>query len=394
MVWALFGKEIRELARDRRVMVSAIVLPIVLIGLFVYLFAGLQASLQKPKPQTVAVVGPSDHPLRRALSESRILSLAPAPSAEKAREWVRAGKAKAAVSLRPFDPEELRRGQKWRIEVWVDSDDPMAPLVARSVRELAERLNLAMASAAFRSAGLDANVLQAIVVDERPVDPGKGLGESMLLSILPYLVVIWAFYGGMSVAADVVAGEKERQTLETLLVSPATRRDIALAKFLALSVVCLAGSASTLLGVGLLALVPLPGGREALPGGAGLTVAGGLAILTVVAPLALAFAAVLLALSTLARNVREAQTHLTLASFMVLAPAIYSQFIGFTGNEGEGWVRWVPILNAAVCVRQTLLGRLDGSLFAATLLVSLLLAALGVAAAVRLMRREAILRRL
>ncbi|MFN3684486.1 MAG: ABC transporter permease [Fimbriimonadaceae bacterium] len=393
MFRALLAKELLELVRDRRVVVSAVVLPVFLIGLFVYLFASLQSSLQRPKAQTVALAGAEDHPIRAAILKTDLLRALPVPDRQAAEHRVRRGDAKAAVLLGPFDRSVLESGRSWTVEVLFDPNEPLAPLVTRTVREIAAGLNAAAASAVLQRSGLDRNLLEPIRVVERPLDPEKGLGETMLLSILPYLVVIWAFYGGMSVASDMVAGEKERQTLETLLVSPATRREIALAKFAALTVVCLAGSVATLLAVALLSVVRLPGMPDPIPGGAGLTILGALAVLVVVAPLAMFFASVLLAISTLARNVREAQTHLTLVSFVVLAPAIYSQFLGLTGMEGSVWARWTPILNAAVCVRQSLLGRLQAGDLAATFSVSLVLAAAGLWLSVRLMEREAILRR-
>lgn len=393
MFRALLAKELLELARDRRVVVSAVVLPIFLIGLFVYLFASLQSSLQRPKAQPIALVGEEDHPLRAALLKAGLLQALPAPDRRTAERWVRKGEAKAAVVLNPFHQAAPASGGNWTVEVLFDPNEPLAPLVTRTVREISARLNAALASTLLQRAGIDRNLLEPIQVRERPLDPEKGLGETMLLSILPYLVVIWAFYGGMSVASDMVAGEKERQTLETLLVSPATRREIALAKFSALALVCLAGSVATLLAVGLLSVARLPGVPDPIPGGAGLTLLGALVVLVVVAPLAMFFASVLLAISALARNVREAQTHLTLVSFVVLAPAIYSQFLGLTGTEGSAWVRWTPILNAAVCVRQALLGRLEAGDLAATFSVSLALAAAGLWLSVRLIGREAILRR-
>lgn len=393
MFRALLAKELLELVRDRRVVVSAVVLPVFLIGLFVYLFASLQSSLQRPKAQPVALVGAEDHPLHALLQKADLLQTLPAPDRRTAERWVRDGRAKAAVVLHPVDRKALASQDKWPVEVLFDPNEPLAPLVTRTVREISARLNAAMASTLLQRAGIDPNLLEPIQVRERPLDPEKGLGETMLVSILPYLVVIWAFYGGMSVASDMVAGEKERQTLETLLVSPATRREIALAKFSALTLVCLAGSVATLLAVALLSVAGLPGVPDPMPGGAGLTLLGALAVLAVVAPLAMFFAAVLLAISALARNVREAQTHLTLVSFVVLAPAIYSQFLGLTGTEDSAWVRWTPILNAAVCVRQALLGRLEAGDLAATFSVSLALAAAGLLLSVRLMEQESILRR-
>ncbi|MEJ5171172.1 MAG: ABC transporter permease, partial [Fimbriimonadales bacterium] len=217
MFRALLAKELLELARDRRVVVSAVVLPVFLIALFVYLFASLQSGLQRPRSQSVALVGPADHPLRRPILAAELLSAVPADSRSAAENLVRRGEAKAAVILHPFDREALASGSRWKVEVLFDPNEPLAAVVSRVVREVASRYNSAVSSAVLQRAGIDRTWLEPISVEERPLDPDQGFSEAMILSILPYLVVLWAFYAGMSVAADIVAGEKERQTLETLL---------------------------------------------------------------------------------------------------------------------------------------------------------------------------------
>lgn len=164
MFRALLAKELLELARDRRVVVSAVVLPIFLIGLFVYLFASLQSSLQRPKAQPIALVGEEDHPLRAALLKAGLLQALPAPDRRTAERWVRKGEAKAAVVLNPFHQAAPASGGNWTVEVLFDPNEPLAPLVTRTVREISARLNAALASTLLQRAGINRNLLEPIQV--------------------------------------------------------------------------------------------------------------------------------------------------------------------------------------------------------------------------------------
>src|SRR5688572_33407948 len=92
----------------------------------------------------------------------------------------------------------------------------------------------------------------------------------MVVSLLPYMIILWAFYGGMGIVGDLVAGEKEKNTLETLLIAPVRRTQIVLGKFYALSVVCLLSSVSSIIGLALYAAMRPPGSAELLKGGLGL----------------------------------------------------------------------------------------------------------------------------
>jgi sodium transport system permease protein len=213
----------------------------------------------------------------------------------------------------------------------------------------------------------------------------------MLVGFLPYLIVIWAFYGGMSVASDLIAGEKEKNTLETLLISPVRRTDIVLGKFLALSVVCLLSSLSSLVGLVLLAVVRPPGSDMMFETGLGVTPLAALLILALMVPMVAFFASLLVGVSSFAKNSRESQTYLTQISFIVILPAIFSQFIGFTDFASARWVNYVPILNTANNIRMALLGKADYVGIAITVGVSLVLALIALWGTVKLFNREEVL---
>jgi sodium transport system permease protein len=240
---------------------------------------------------------------------------------------------------------------------------------------------------------IDARQLLPFVLIEDKLPVEKPFAGAWLVGFLPYLVVIWAFYGGFSIVGDLVAGEKERGSLETLLVTPVSRNAIAFGKFCALGAVSLASCTSALAGVFIMGLAPIPMTQKLFESGLSLSPASIFAIVVTIIPLVLFFAGILLALSTFARNQREVQSYLSLLSFVVLIPAIFSQIIGYTDLAGKSWINFVPVLNAASVLRDALLNRVDWTNLAVTSCVGVVLATGGLWLAIRLFSKEKVLMR-
>jgi sodium transport system permease protein len=241
--------------------------------------------------------------------------------------------------------------------------------------------------------GFPAEMAEPVSVDRKPIERKESFG-GILASILPYLVVIWAFYGGFSFASDMVAGEKERFTLETLLVSPIERTHAALGKFAALAMLCFISGVSSLFAVAIGSAVPIDVIQGLFPDGIRLSVGTIAWIIGIVLPLSMFFAALLLAVSTYSRNTRECQGYLTLVSFIVLMPAVFSQFVGYTDFARAGWINAVPILNSANVLRLAMSGSFDWVGAMVTLAVNLFLALAGIWLVVRLFNQERVLWRI
>ncbi|RYD46419.1 MAG: ABC transporter permease [Verrucomicrobiaceae bacterium] len=242
--------------------------------------------------------------------------------------------------------------------------------------------------------GLKPDDLSPIDIKEKPVQVGTGTGAGgLLVSLLPYLLVLFTFTGGVALAADLVAGEKERSTLETLLIAPVRRTEIVLGKFLALAAVCVAAAISGLLGFALSAAVKTPGSELVFKSGLGLTPSGAAQTFLILLPLAATFSGVLIAVSSYARNSREAQTYLGMLNLVVMIPAVFSQIIGLTDMASAPWLPFVPILGAAAGIRSILLGKATALAILGPFGIGVILAAISIMAAIRLFHRENVLLR-
>lgn len=395
MIKHIFLKEIRETFRDRRVISGAFVGPIFLMFLFVFAFGTIETTLKKPKAPLIHVVRPVQaSAFLDELRANPALRVQEVATLEAGQGLLREGKARLILDLSPSFETDLAEHKAATISALYDPNEVLSTIALRTFQELVNIKNRSALDQTLRVAGIPVEAAQPIVLKTTELAHDEALGGSMLIGMLPYLIVIWAFYGGFAAVSDLVAGEKERTTLETLLITPVKRFHVAMGKFLALSLICFASSLSSLVTVLLIGASGTSLARSVFPDGMNLTPLAVIAILAILLPLVAFFAGTMLAISAYAKNTREAQTHLTLLSFIVLIPAMASQFIGFTDWAKERWVSFVPILNSSNAIRSALLGRVEPVDLAATVATSLLLGAIGIYLAVRLFEREEVLARI
>ncbi len=381
--------------RDKRVLYSALVGPVFLVVLFLFLFGFLIDTLEKPKSQILHVVNVEPAPeLVRKLEEDKRFRVVRVASLKKGEELVRTGDARVVLGFPADFDESLKANKPTDIAIVYDPDQPASEVALSLFERLAAEAGKLKVSQLLSEKGLDAGLADPIKLDKRKVKRQAGSLGGLLAGLLPYLIVIWAFYGGFSIASDLVAGEKERSTLETLLISPVERSRIAMGKFWALTALCAASSLASVVAVAIAGNLPLPFVKQLFPAGVRVSVESAATMLAVIVPLSAMFAGLLLALSAFARNTRECQGYLSLVSFLVLMPAVFSQFIGYTSFAKAAWVSWVPILNSATVLRGAMLGNFETVPILTTIGTNLALALIAMNVVTALFGREQVLWRI
>jgi sodium transport system permease protein len=159
-----------------------------------------------------------------------------------------------------------------------------------------------------------------------------GAASEVLAGMMSVFTLVAAFVGGMNVAMDTIAGERERHSLLPLLLNPVPRHDIMIGKWLSIAAFCAAGLIVNLLGFG---VVFTTAGLR-LTGDAGALL---LALALGMLPLALLAASLQLLIATLCRSLKEAQTYL---SMIVFAPMLIGMFLVFYRGVPE-WFNLLPI---------------------------------------------------
>jgi sodium transport system permease protein len=387
---AVLRKELREIFRDRRTLFSVIISPLLLTPMMMGLIGGvIQKQMSQARVETYAVglVGASGAPsVQRLIGAGAQLRIEAVTRAEAERR-IKDRRLRAAAVL-PADAE-LRFQQQRSVPVTIllDAGNDTSRRAAERLKAFfAERGEQVVASRLQRH-GLAAEMAAPFPVTEQRID-GGGAGTLMLSMFLPYVLALSAFIGSLYAANDLVAGEKERGTLETLLVSPATRRDLVLGKFLAVAGLSLIGSLLSVIGILLPFVVPLKVFDWMAQGGLTLTPAAVLVMLVMQVPLAVLGAGVLLAISTYARNQKEAQSYLGPVLLLVSVAAMLSMLMR---AEASWLLAFVPILNAALIVKQAITRVFDPLFIGIAFTASIGYAALALVVATRLFEKESVL---
>lgn len=389
----IFRKETREMFRDKRVRSSAFITPPLILIMMISLIGMIEGAVKKPATIKLHVVGDAKSMPADLMPKDGPVKIEVVPSFEKGEELLRQGNAKVVLQFPDNMAQAMAGGGQAHIKALYDKTEMQSQLALRAFEAAIEMSNKKSLQGVLKSANLPETSAAPLVVDAKEIAIKEALGNSPILSMIPYLIVIWAFYGGMSIVSDLVAGEKEKNTLETLLISPAKRTEVAFGKFLALALVCLLSSLTTLVAIIVVGTLHLPATKSLFPNGVAISPVSMIAILGVLLPLVAFFASLMLAISAFAKNTREAQTHLALVSFVVIMPAVFGQFISFTEFGKSIWVNMVPVMNSSNNIRDALLGKISGAGIGITVAMNLVLAAIGLYAAVKLFKREEVLTR-
>ena len=363
-MWKVMLKEIKELLRDRKTLFFMVALPILvfplLIGVVMF-FAGQAVDKAENKVLDYAVVGAQYAPaLVEDLAASDLFNQVMIDEGEDIATFVKSERADFVLVIPDnFSEDALQSGQ---IELSLYLNDAGLNMVRRRLDKIVDVYAERSQQKAFASLELDESQQQAliepIVIKKVDVaDKRENWGEK-IGGMIPYFIFMLCLQGAMIPATDLGAGEKERGTLETLLISPIERHKLVLGKFLTIA---LAGATSALITVSSIAVW-------------GLVISQGMAIKMVsefmsainaidfvlmflmLVPVVAIFSAVLLSLSIYARSFKEAQGYMTPLVFAVIVPVMLAML---PGVELKGGWAWVPLTNVALAIKELIKGTMD-----------------------------------
>jgi len=387
-------KELREFARDKRVFYNAVLGPLLLEVFLILLFGYLESNLSKGGNQKIFVVNPEEGgAVLDALYKKQNLEIKTLSSKANIQEELSDKKAQVVIEFPEGFSKKVLERKAPEFYAYLDPLDPRSKIAFEIVKNAIDEASAQYAKSRMQMLGLDEKDFIPFILKEEQAKTGKPFAGEWLVAFLPYLIVIWAFYGGFAIVSDLVAGEKERGSLETLLISPISRRAIAFGKFCALAAVSFVSTLSALSGVLVMGILNLPVTQNLFEEGFTMTPLSIVTLMITVIPLVVFFSGILLAVSTFSRNQKEVQSYLSLLGFVVLVPAIASQFVGFTDIASAKWLPFVPILNSAMMMRDALLNKVDTYNLIVTTGISLFLACGGLWFAVRLFLKETVLLR-
>lgn len=391
-ILVIFRKELKDTLRDRRTLVSMLIIPLVLIPLLMGISSRIMFSqIEKAKARVLTVGLMRDRNAEEfrtmLLKDPRVRVLDDLPL-DSARARFEADSLDAYFAFAPdFDRmvDSLGSGE---VAMYFKSTEQRDIETGRA-KAMLTTYEDSLRARRLRSLHLSASLLEPVVVREVNVASAKEKIAEVIGGFLPYLFIIFCFMGSMYPAIDLAAGEKERGTLETLLTSPASKMEILLGK---VGVVILTGittAAVALIGMylGIVQVRELP--PELLKTVMDiLQVRSIVLLLSLLLPLTILFSGVLLSLSIVARSYKEAQSIISPAIIVVIIPA----FIGLMpGISLDSATALVPILNVSLATKAIISDTVTPWLLAEVYLSSVVLAGLSLFMCSRIFEHESTL---
>lgn len=367
-MWTIYLKELLELTRDRKTLIFTILIPIFAMPLIFGGFAYVSNNMFKNArvaEMHYAIIGKQHAPaLAERFRAQANLREVPLASEAEIRQAISDERIKFALVIAPDFEQSLQQHSQARVELHYNSAATV-DLTHQRVREIVESYNGTLRENALSALNLNAGqlafALNPVVLEKKSTANEREQMGAAIGGMLPYILLMVCLTAAMYPAIDMGAGEKERGTLETLLLAPVPRGTIVLAKFLVLftvgltSAVLMVGSMATLL---VLFGNSLDGVMAVLVRSIGLP---DLAMVTLMlVPTAAIFASLLLSISIYAKSYKEATGMITPLMLLAILPTLVAVLPGVELN----WL-WsmVPLTNVSLAMKELVKGTMDYSMF-------------------------------
>ena len=389
-VITIYKKEMLDILRDKRTVLSAIVVPIILYPLLMVGVSSMMSRQEKKLEDQTAIIY-IDNQIKDLNSTKIIEHLSEIENIQIMNEvddpqmLLDENLVKAVLTI--TDSISASGYQIIKAKVSFDaSNDKAASVYTQISKSLAEAKE-EIVSERLQAIEIDSEILDAVDVIKDNIAPPEQMFGFFIGKILPYLLIMLTISGGAAVASDLVAGEKERGTLETILVSAAQRNELVFGKYLTiitisfitvfLNLVSMYISIQHMLSQSGLQLdnINLPLGNFAL-------------VLVAMLPLITLLSAILLSMSTFSRNIKEAQSYQMPLMLVGMMAAMISMFPAFELNVG---MSLIPIVNIALLFKDIMMNNFNLTYFLIVIGSTLVLDVIAVYYSVRLFNNEAIL---
>jgi sodium transport system permease protein len=349
-IFIVLAKEVRENLRDRRTLVSAFVTGPLLGPFFFVMLIGVMVNQQLDKATQslpVPVIGATYAP--HVVDALKAGGIEPQPAVADPARAVRDQDADVVVRIAPDYPQAWRRGEPVQVEVFFDSSRRDAATAVERVTQLIDGYARQQAAMRLVARGMSPALATPVVVARRDQATPQARAV-LLLNILPYFFVLTILMGGMYLAIDLTAGERERQSLEPLFANPVPRWQILAGKLLAIAAFSLSSLFLCLLVFAFVGRL-VPADKLGMEVDLGWHFAAFVLLLQV--PMVALFAALQSLVAAFAKSFREAQTYLSL---LMMVPIIPSVLLMAMPVKPQSWMYLVPLLGQHLGILDLLRG--------------------------------------
>jgi sodium transport system permease protein len=394
----VYRKELTEALRDRRTLISTILVPLLLFPVLSVGFGSLAVMLvgkAKQEVPKVMILGGEDSP---AIVEGlkKLDKIEIVPLSANWKDQVINKEVRAAVEIPTgFQTDIVQQQKSDTVNIYNYAGELKSEFATEKVDKFLKDYRQTVVKERLAAKNLPATVLTPFEVKQENVAPPEKVSGAAFGGIIGYMVILLCMTGAMYPAMDLTAGEKERGTMETILSSPISRMHLVLGKFFLILTAALGTAALSVFSMGIsfsvLARYTSHAGAQNSDATALVLRLGPkpvLAIFLMALPIAVLFSATLMTIALFAKTYKEAQSYLTPMTFVVIVPAIAAML---PGVELTPKLALIPILNTSLVCKEIISGTYHwnsiGIIFASTCVY----AAAALFIAIKMFQRESVL---
>lgn len=382
-IFTVMRKELRDFARDRRtflltLLTAPLLYPLLFLGM--NKLTNLRAETQLEKDLSIPVVGIARAPNLVAFLASRGINATEAPADYET--LIRSQREDLALVIDENFASDWQAGKPAKVEIVADTTRRTGDVQIARVRNVLTAYGQSVGALRLLARGVNPAVAAPVNVGTRDLATAEAKRGIFLSVVLPLVLMLFAFIGGSHLAMDTTAGERERQSLEPLLATPAARGALVSGKMLAAVLLGLASMLLILISFKVSASI---GGGAARSLDVSFAAMGKL--LVILLPLVLIGTALLTCLSASSKSMKEAQSHMVWLMLLPMLPGY--ALMAYPLKDTQLWQYAVPFLSQNQMLVKVTRGEMPSATqWAVYLAASVLLAVLLWAVAVWRYRQE------
>ncbi len=383
----VFQKEVLDNLRDRRSLISGLITTLITPALLITMILVMGKTVMASPAETtlqLPIVGAERAPSLILFLQQNGVEVLPGPQNPVAD--VRSGKADLVLVVTAAYPTSFTASQPATLQLIMDTTRQSAVVPIRRATQLLSMYNSQVSALRLVARGVSPSILVPLWVEDLDVSTPQSQ-VTIFLNMLPFLLLVTIFSGGMYVIIDTTAGERERSSLEPLLINPIPRWQVVIGKYLAtLPFVLLAlVLALTAFAIGF-NVIPI---EQFIGTKISLSLSTLWAIFLICLPVIFFATSLQMIIATFTHSYKEAQTYVGL---MAILPALPGVFLALLPTRPDLWKMMIPTFGQQILINQVLRGEAVSFLFlAVSETVTILAAGLLILVAIRLYQREQIL---
>ena len=373
-IFTVIKKELTDTLRDRKTLISAILLPALAMPLIILGVTKLQKNLmdkEQSKQLKVALIGAPENIVSQ-FSDSTFLVVENVALAG-VNDSIENGSIDALLEFDTDFNKKISTLSSGGLKLYYKSTNL---LVEKRIREKLDNYKAVIMNDRIKQLNISSETLEPLSIVKIDIASSKEQIGKMIGGFIPYIFIILCFTGCMYPALDLITGEKERGTLETLLTVPASRFKILIGKTITIALVGIAAAIMAIAGmfISLKFIDDIPQDfLNVINDLLGLKFI--LMLFAMLIPLSIFFAGLLSAIVVRASSFKEAQSYVTPLTFVIIIPAMIALM---PGVELTWQTAWIPILNIALATKEIIAGTIQSSQYLAVVSSLILLAVLAV----------------